>query len=169
MNINTIFRTLVGRDINLTNINYDNVYECEDIKAATALMFILQKFNYKVPQSYSFAYNDKRGVYSHNLVEDILEQANERESNVEIDDELVDLFQQLHLSVDPKRKITSGLTSAVQYHYYADWCRPSKRSEQDYLQFFPQRHPKESYKLGKQVWKSLEEYEKNRQNQAQPE
>lgn len=178
MNINTIFRTIVGRDINLTNVNYGNAYESEDIKAATALMFILQKFNYKVPQNYSFAYNEKRGIYSHDLVEDVLEQALEIETNVEMGEELIDLFQQLHLSVDSKRKITSGLTSAVQYHYYSDWCRPTNRSEQDYLKFFPQRHPKESYKLGKQVWKSINAYEKARQeaqkadkslDQAQPE
>ena len=166
MKINTIFKEFVGRDINLSNINYDDIYNNEDLRAATALMYLLQHYDYKVPQCYSFEYDKQRGIYSYDLIEDILEQNNESE-DVTFDEDIVDLVEYVNLSLDIKRKITSGLISAVQYHYYDKHLRRDKRSEEDYINYFPQRHPKDSYKLGKHSWKSLKGYQEARRFQPE--
>ena len=166
MNINTIFKAFVGRDINLSLVDYETIYENEDIKAATALMFILQYYDFPVPQNYNYRYTKSRGIYSFDLAEDILEQNNEPE-DIELDERMVDFIQYVNLSVDVNRKVTSGLTSAVQYYYYDKYCKKGKSTDKDYRQYFPQRHPKDSYNLGKAVWKSLETYAI--ENQVQPE
>lgn len=179
MEINTLFKAVFGRNINLTGVNYENAYESEDIKAAISLMYILDKYNYNVPHNYSFAYNKKHGVvYSRELVEDIFYQSNEAENDMQIDTDIADSIQPLRLLLDPKRKATSGFISATQYGYYASMRKPINRSEEEYYDMFPQRHPKDSYNLGKHIWKSIKAYEKARQeaqkadkslDQAQPE
>lgn len=164
MNINTIFNSIFGRNINLTGVNYENAYESEDIKAAVSLMYILDKYNYNVPHNYSYEYNKKHGViFSRDLVDDIFLQSTESEGDMQMDEELADSIQPLHLSLDPRRKATSGLISAVQYAYYSDIRKSKERRENEYYEMFPQGHPKESYELGKRVWKSIKGYEEQRQ------
>ena len=167
MNINTIFKEVKGRSIDLCGVNYANAYQQKDIKTATAIMYLLQQQGLEVAQGYAFFYDQNNGLCSIDIVEDIFVEQNQNEK-IELSEELDNYIEDI-LQASVGTKISNTLVSAAKVHFYKTVMAPEKPSEQDFYNLFSDEQQRSGYKVGKRFWRAFGEIREERNNQSQPE
>lgn len=168
MNINTFFKEIKGRNIDLSGVDYTNAYQQKDIKTATAIMYLMQHQGVEDAQNYGFRYDKDYGIYSSDIVEDIFMQQNQHEK-IEYSQELSDYIDDIIQASNVGYKISDTLISAVKVHFYTKVIEPIKCTEEEFYRLFSDEQKNNGYKTGKKFWKNLSAIRQERINQSQPE